>query len=196
MQLRRSLLVLALLTAAPAAAQFQSEGYKFLQAVRDAKNNEVVTALNKPGSQIVNTRDVTSGETALHIVVRRGDLSYTTFLLQKGADPNIRDRRNNTPLLIAVETGNAPLIPLLIAGRANANLANASGVTPLILATQLRNAEAVRLLLAAKANPDQKDYNGMSAREYAGRDTRAAAIAKLFAEVPVQNRPGVAGPRL
>lgn len=196
MPLRRSLLILALLTAAPAAAQFQSEGYKFLQAVRDAKNADVVTALNKPGSQIVNTRDVTNGETALHIVVRRGDLPYTTFLLQKGADPNIRDRRNNTPLLIAVETGNAALVPLLVAGRANPNLANASGVTPLILATQLRNAEAVRLLLAAKANPDQKDYNGLSARDYAGRDTRAAAIAQLFAEVPVQSRPTVAGPRL
>lgn len=196
MKLRPSLLALILLTGTPAVAQFQSEGYKFLQAVRDAKNNEVVTALDKPGSQIVNTRDVTSGETALHIVVRRGDLPYTTFLLQKGADPNIRDRRNNTPLLIAVETGNASLVPLLIAGRANPNLANASGVTPLILATQLRNAEAVRLLLAAKANPDQKDYNGMSARDYATRDTRATAIAKLFGEVPPQSRPSVAGPRL
>ena len=98
--------------------------------------------------------------------------------------------------MIAVETGNAPLVPLLIAGRANPNLANASGVTPLILATQLRNAEAVRLLLAAKAHPDQKDYNGLSARDYAGRDARAAPIAKLFAEVPAQSRPTVAGPRL
>ncbi|WP_419807732.1 ankyrin repeat domain-containing protein [Sphingomonas sp.] len=196
MSLRRSLAILALLGATPVAAQFQSDGYKFLQSVRDAKNNEVITALNKPGSQIVNTRDVTSGETALHIVVRRGDVPYTTFLLQKGADPNIRDGRNNTPMLIAIETGHSELVPLLIAGRANPNLPNASGVTPLILATQLRNAEAVRLLMAANANPDQKDYNGLSARDYAGRDTRAAAIAKLFADAPRRANPAVAGPRL
>lgn len=196
MSRRHSLVTLAAVIAAPAAAQFQSDGYKFLQAVREAKNNDVIAALNKPGSQIVNTRDVTSGEAALHIVVRRGDVPYTTFLLQKGADPNIRDGRNNTPLLIAVQTGHADLLPLLVAGRANPNLANSSGVTPLILATQLRNADAVRALLAANASPDQKDYNGLSARDYAARDARAAVIAKLFADMPRQARPAVAGPRL
>lgn len=197
MSLRRSLAAFALIVAAaPAAAQFQSEGYKFLQAVRDSKSNDVIAALNRPGSQIVNTRDVTTGEAALHITVRRGDVPYTTFLLQKGADPNIRDNRSNTPLLLAIQSGHAELIPLLVAGRANVNLASNAGVTPLILATQLRNADAVRALLTAHANPDQRDYNGQSARDYATHDTRAGAIARLFAETPQQAAPAVAGPRL
>ena len=72
--------------AAPAFAQGQSEGYKFLSAVRDAKNNEVLEMLGKPGSNIINTRDVTSGEGALHIVIKRSDEVYLRFLLQKGAD--------------------------------------------------------------------------------------------------------------
>jgi hypothetical protein len=50
-----------------------------------------------PGASIINTRDVTSGE-ALHIVIKRGDETYLRFLLQKGADPNLRDGRGNTPL--------------------------------------------------------------------------------------------------
>ena len=41
----------ALLIAGPAAAQLgQSQGYKFLQAVKDSKNDEVIAFLDKPGA--------------------------------------------------------------------------------------------------------------------------------------------------
>ena len=186
----------AVVAAAPLSAQFQSDGYKFLQAVKESKNNEVVAALNKPGSTVVNTKDVTSGEAALHIVARRGDTVYATFLLQKGADPNIRDGRGNTPLIVAIDSGNAELVPLLLLGKASPNLATSAGVTPLIRAVQMRNADAVRSLLAVKANPDQKDYSGASARDYAERDGRAGLIAKILADTPRQSRAAVAGPKL
>ena len=197
MSLRPTLMILALLAAAPAAAQFQSEGYKFLQAVKESKNNEVITALNKPGSQLANTKDVTTGEAALHIVAKRGDVPYTTFLLQKGADPNIRDGKGNTPMLVAIDAGQGDLVPVLLLGRANPNLANSSGETPLIRAVQRRDLGLVRTLLAAKADPDRRDVMaGLSARDYAARDTRAPAIAKALAEAPKQARAPVSGPRL
>lgn len=190
------LLAPALLPSA-ATAQYQSDSYKFLQAIRDSKRTDVVNALSKPGSQIVNTKDPTTGETALHITARRGDLPYTTFLLQKGADPNSRDARNNTPMMAAVDAGHGELVPLLAAGHANPNLTNASGETPLIRAVQRRDLGLVRELLTAKADPDQRDnIAGMSARDYAGRDPRATAIVKLLAETPRLTRPAVAGPRL
>lgn len=194
----RLLTAALLLIAAPATAQLgRSEGYTFLQAVRDGKNNDVVTALNKPGSTIVNTRDVTTGEGALHIVVKRGDSQYLAFLLSKGADPNLRDGRNNTPIMVAVDSGHGELVPLLLQGRANPNLANASGETPLIRAVQRRDLGLVRTLIAGKADPDQRDsIAGLSARDYATRDPRAVAIARLFAETPKQTRAPVAGPRL
>lgn len=190
--------VAALLTmslAAPLAAQQQSESYKFLQAVRDAKGNEVTQMLDRPGSALINTR-TTAGEGALHIVVKRGDATYLRFLLQKGADPNLRDARGNTPLLLAVQGGHADMIPVLAAARANPNLGSSSGVTPLILATQARSIDMVRLLLAAKADPDQADrVAGQSARDYAAGDPRNTAIAKLFAETPKRVRGAVSGPK-
>ena len=74
--------------AMPATAQMmQSESYKFLQAVREAKGNDVTNMLDRPGASIINTRDVTSGEGALHIVIKRGDETYLRFLLQKGPIP-------------------------------------------------------------------------------------------------------------
>lgn len=186
-----------MLAALPAGAQQQSESYKFLQAVKEGKGNEVIDMLDRPGSNIINTREMTSGEGALHIVVRRGDDKYLRYLLQKGADANLRDGKGNTALLLATQLGQRDLIPILIAARANPNLGNQSGVTPLIMAVQARDIDIVRQLLAAKADPDQRDrLAGQSARDYAEQDARAGAIARLFAETPKQARPAVAGPTL
>jgi len=182
----------------PAVAQQQSEGYKFLQAVREAKNNEVLAMLGRPGVTPVNARDVTTGEGALHIVIKRGDTTYLRYLLQKGADPNLRDGRGNTPMLLAAQLSQADMIPILVAARANPNLANSSGETPLIRAVQQRNIPTVRALIAANANPDQPDnVAGLSARDYATQDTRYPILAKLFADLPKQTRnAAVQGPRL
>lgn len=197
--MKRDFLILAAigaLAATPATAQQQSESYKFLSAVREAKGNDVIDMLDRPGSNVVNARDVSSGEGALHIVVKRGDSTYLRYLLQKGADPNLRDGRGNTPMLLAVQTGQADMIPILAAARANPNLGDQSGVTPLILATQSRSIDMVRQLLAVKADPDQADHMaGQSARDYAAGDPRNTAIAKLYAEVPKRTRPAVAGPK-
>ncbi len=181
-----------------ASAQIgQSNSYKFLQAVREAKGEEVTKLLNEPGSTIVNTKDYSSGETALHIVAKRGDATYTRFLLQKGANPNLRDGRGNTPLMIAVSAGAEPLIAILLAGKANVNIGNAAGETPLIRAVQLRDVQMVRDLIAAGADPDQADsLAGMSARDYAKSDTRTPALAKLIDDVPKRDRRAVAGPKL
>ncbi|HIV77642.1 ankyrin repeat domain-containing protein [Sphingomonas yabuuchiae] len=183
--------------AMPATAQMmQSESYKFLQAVREAKGNDVTNMLDRPGASIINTRDVTSGEGALHIVIKRGDETYLRFLLQKGADPNLRDGRGNTPLLLAVAGGQPEMIRILTAAKANPNLPNSSGETPLIRAVQRHDIGMVRELLAAGADPDIADnVAGLSARDYASQDARNTAIAKVLADVPKKTRAAVAGPK-
>jgi ankyrin repeat protein len=195
----RPLVAAALLGAfaTPVTAQMmQSESYKFLQAVREAKGNDVTNMLDRPGASIINTRDVTSGEGALHIVIKRGDETYLRFLLQKGADPNLRDGRGNTPMLLAVSGGQPDMIRILAAAKANPNIANASGETPLIRAVQRHDIGMIRELLAAGADPDMADsVAGLSARDYASQDARNTAIAKLFADTPKKTRAAVAGPK-
>jgi ankyrin repeat protein len=192
------LLVAALLLTAgtPAVAQQQSQGYKFLSAVRDAKNNEVLEMLGRPGSSIVNARDVTTGEGALHIVIKRGDETYLRFLLQKGADANLRDGKGNTPLLLAVTMGQTGMIPILTAAKANPNLGNSAGETPLIRAVQRRDIGMIRVLLAEGADPDQADIiAGMSARAYAKQDGRNPVVTKLLADAPKRTQKAVSGPK-
>jgi ankyrin repeat protein len=185
-----------LATPVPAIAQNQSEGYKFLQAVKEAKGDEVIAAVERPGSRIVNTRDISNGESALHIVVKRGDSTYLRYFLQHGADPDLRDGQGNTPLLLAVTQGEGDMINTLVKGGANVNLGNTAGETPLIRAVQRRDVAMVRQLLQAGANPDQRDrVAGLSARDYAGRDTRTPALLKVINEKP--EKPAVAiGPKL
>lgn len=182
----------------PARAQIgQSPGAKFLTAVKEEKNNEVVEAVNAGGPALVNTRDFSSRETALHIVAKRGDPLYTRFLLQKGANPNLRDVRGSTPLLVAVSAGHSELISIFIAANANVNLGNDSGETPLIKAVQRRDLVMVRDLIKAGADPDQADsLAGKSARVYAEEDTRTPALAKIFADTPKRERRAVSGPTL
>jgi uncharacterized protein len=171
----------------PVAAQAQfSESYNFLKAVRESDGEKVTAAINKPGSGavIINTRDASTGDGALHIVTKRRDVTWLSFLLAKGANPDQRDGNGNTALMLAAQLGFAEGLALLIDRRAQVDLANSSGETPLIRAVQNRDIATVRTLLAAGANPAKADTSsGLSARQYAQRDQRSAAIVKAIDEV-------------
>ena len=166
---------------APAAyAQF-SDSYNFLKAVKDRKGEEAEKFLSEPGSVIINTRDGSTGETALHIVIQRRDSTWLGYLLQKGANPNLADKKGTTPLMLATQLGYVDGIDWLVRKKAVVDRTNRSGETALILAVQLRNPEAVRALLKAGANPDKTDSRaGYSARDYAKQDGRASAIAAII----------------
>ena len=166
--------------ASPAAAQF-SDSYNFLKAIRDRKGEDAEKFLSEPGTVIINTRDGSTGETALHIVIQRRDSTWLGYLLQKGANPNLADKKGTTPLMLATQLGYVDGIETLTRRKAQVDQANRAGETALILAVQLRNAEAVRALLKAGANPDKKDSRaGYSARDYAKQDGRAGAIVTII----------------
>lgn len=150
----------------PVSAQMFSEGYQFLKAVKDRKGDEATEMLNKPGTQIVNSRDLTSGDTGLHIVVQRMDALWVRFLLQRGADPNIRNKRGVTALQLATSLGFIEGAEELIKAGAQVNVSDQTGETPLIAAVHSRNVPMVRLLLAQGSDPDHNDNSGRSARDY------------------------------
>lgn len=165
----------------PAQAQF-SDGYKFLEAVRKKEGDKVESALSTVGSTIVNTRDVTSGETALHIVTARRDLTWLTFLLSRGANVNARDGQGRTPLQVATNLGWRDGVALLVERKANTEVANDAGETPLIAAVHRHDVEMTKLLLGAGADPDRSDNSGRSARDYAQLDQSSAILSAIKTE--------------
>ena len=170
--------VAAAVSAIPAQAQF-SQGYKFLEAVKKSEGNDVVDMLSDPSTTVVNTRDLTSGETALHITVTRRDATWTRFLLQKGANPNVADKKGVMPLQIAVSLNFLEGVEALLDGGANPNLTNATGETPLITATLMRNVPMARILLDKGADPDRADRSGRTARDYARQGDRNPVLALI-----------------
>ena len=163
---RIGMIASAIALTAPAAAQFRSEGSNFLEAVKDRDGDKATDMLSKPGNQIVNSRDISSGDTGLHVVVARSDVLWVRFLLQRGADANIRNRRGVTPLQLATSLGFTDGVEALIKGGASVDIADQTGETPLIAAVHLRNVALVRLLLEKGADPDRNDNSGRSARDY------------------------------
>lgn len=173
-------MALALLVPGPAQAQF-SDSYNFLKAVKDKDGEKVTDLIQKPGSTVINSRDVSTGENALHIIVARRDATWLTFLLAKGANPNLTDNDGNTPLMDAVQGRFEEGARTLLAYKAQVDKGNDSGETPLIRAVQLRDVGLVRLLVAQGANPEKRDtLAGMSARDYAKRDGRTPGLTEAL----------------
>ena len=183
--------------AGPAAAQQFSDGYNFLKAVRDRDVGKARTLLDKPGSTIVNSRDVTTGETGLMIALKRRDAPWVALMLQGGADPNMKDGDGNPPLVVAAQGGFADGVQLLLSKQARVDDANGQGETALMKSVQVNDVTTAQQLLNAGADPDRPDnLTGMSARQYAARDLRGGALAKLLAEAPKKNERQLVGPQL
>ena len=190
----KSAALIALAIPAFVSAQF-SESYNFLKYVKDRDGAKATEIISKPGSVIIDTRDQATGETGLHIVMKARDLAWVGLLLSRGARPDIRDNSGNTPLMLAAQLSFIEGAQALIVKRALIDLPNNAGETPLIRAVQLRNAAMVRLLLVEGANPNKTDsLAGLSARDYASRDRRAAAILKIFDDVKPKKAQKAAGP--
>jgi ankyrin repeat protein len=171
----------------PATAQF-STGYKFLEAIRKKDGNTAQEMMEVPGSgaTIVNTRDISTGETALHIVTGRRDLPWMGVLILRGANVNARNGRGVTPLQLAVSVGFTEGAELLIEKGARTEEPDAAGETPLITAVHRRDTGIMRILLKAGANPDRADNSGRSARDYATLEGRSSP---LLAEIEANAKP-------
>lgn len=156
-----------MVTGVPLAAQQFSESYTFLKGVKERDGTAVTEAVERPGSTVINARDLTSGETALHIVTERRDVTWLRFLTGKGADPNIADKRGRTPLQVAASMGFVDGAEVLLAAGARVDPTDRTGETPLIAAVHQNNLPLVRLLLKSGASPNHADNSGRTALDYA-----------------------------
>lgn len=191
---RTGLAVALVMAAMPAPAQF-SDRYTFLKAVRDADGAKAMTVLQKPGSPDLDSRDPATGETALHIVVRRHDQTWLTALLARGAKTELRDNGGDTPLMAAAKLSDADSLRTLLSYNANANATDTQGQTALIVAVQRRDMASIRLLLAGGADPRLADrVAGRTAKDYAAEDSRGAAVLRLLEDAKPKAPPVISGP--
>lgn len=76
----------------------------------------------------VDAYDFNSGNTALHAAVLLRDKDFVIYLLEKGANANMKNRRGQTPLHLAVENRQNQISEILILqGKADAKLPDNMG---------------------------------------------------------------------
>ncbi|HEX2764570.1 MAG TPA: ankyrin repeat domain-containing protein [Allosphingosinicella sp.] len=183
--------------AAAQSGMTYSDSYSFLQAVKERDGAKVQQLIgSSTGSIVINSRDRSNGEGALHYMVRERDISWLAFLLTNGARPDLQSSRGDTALTLAAQIGWLQGAEQLLARRASVDLANGRGETALIIATQRRDLAMVRLLLNRRADPRKADrVAGKSALDYARQDPRAAVVLKML-EAKVAPPKPAQGPKL
>ena len=177
----------ALLVAAPAGAQqLYSDGYNFLKAVEE-KDQATVNQLLQKNATIIDARDITKGHTALHVAVRNREFTWLSYLLGKGANPNIADKSGVTPLMLASQMGMVDAVNALAQSGARIDTPSATGETPLIAAVHRRDLAMLRVLLLAGADPDRTDNSGRSARDYIALEGKGSRLVEEFNRLADEN---------
>jgi len=121
------------------------------------------------------------GETPLHYAATYGSAESLRILLDRGADPNVRDRAEATPLIYGAY--DFEKIRLLVATGANINVHARNGMTPLMMAASVHgNVAAVRYLLDKGADPNATRANGADALQTAALKSEAEAVRLLLAK--------------
>lgn len=90
----------------------------------------------------------------LHLAIRQKKDDVIDFLLQSGADVNVRTAENETPIYDAIRTSDLKLVQSLVSMDARINIVNSNHMSPLYVAVGRRNIPIVKYLLGVGADPN------------------------------------------
>lgn len=120
----------------------------------------------------------TTGATALHFAVSKGNLEICKTLLKHGASARVKDKRGQLPLHRAAAVGSVPIAKLLIENKSPVNATDMDGLTALHHAISEGNGDVAVELLKAGAESDKRDNDGRLAIECAPDSKVHAYILK------------------
>lgn len=118
-----------------------------------------IRAMIRDSPDLINAKDF-PGNTPLHRAADLGQFVVTRFLVENGADVNIRNGAGETPLYIAAKRGHKAIVELLLDRKASVQTADANGSTSLHAAAQQGFRTIVEVLLAHGAEVNAKTKSG------------------------------------
>ena len=92
------------------------------------------------------------GVTVLHYAVFMNDLERVKLLIEKGADVNVRDNSDITPLIVAADNNNFELVKFFVENGAEVNVQDEDGFTAVFYAALHGNLEMVQCLIEKGAD--------------------------------------------
>ncbi|XP_047475353.1 transient receptor potential channel pyrexia-like [Penaeus chinensis] len=127
---------------------------------------------------------------ALHLAAMKSCFNCMKQLLDAGADVNLKDIQDRTPLFYAVSNnrgGSGQCIQLLLEKGSSVNDVCEGRITPLHVAAEVGNVTAAQLLLKAGASHDARDKDGCTPLHLATTSGMVEALLAGGAEVTVKD---------
>uniref|UniRef100_A0A4Y0BL15 RING-type domain-containing protein n=1 Tax=Anopheles funestus TaxID=62324 RepID=A0A4Y0BL15_ANOFN len=138
-----------------------------LTAAAGQGNTDIVEDLLDMGEVQVNRLDVITGETALTTACTNGHTETIATLLNRGASPEVRNRKEMAPLLIAVKEGHWAIVERLLQHPADCEQTEANNKTALMIAAEEGHVGVIELLLSRGASLTAQDKDGLTALSWA-----------------------------
>lgn len=151
-----------------------------IEAVKYGMEASVRKLLEFPQAVDPNWRDKAQ-QTALMYAAERNQEGIVMALLDKGANPNLRNNRGGwTAFMEAVQKGNTAIVASMIAKKANVNDQTTAAKTILMLAAEEGHEALIPLLLRAGANPNDQDLEGKTAFMWAVNRKEEKVVVEML----------------
>ena len=153
------------------------------EAVR-GRHIDVCRVLSEAAQDYIKTSDI------LLYAARRGSGDICKILIDSGANVNVKDSGDNTPLHCAAR---ADVCKILIDSGADVNARNSGGSTPLHRAAHYHGADVCKELIDAGANVNVKNSGGSTPLHNAacvGKLQAVELLASNNADVSISNNKG------
>nr|XP_038039492.1 arf-GAP with coiled-coil, ANK repeat and PH domain-containing protein 2 isoform X4 [Anas platyrhynchos] len=137
-----------------------SPGLQLYQAAFEKNLPDMAEALAH-GAEVNWVNIEENKATPLIQAVRGGSLVTCEFLLQNGANVNIRDTKGRGPLHHATVLGHTGQVCLFLKRGANQHATDEDGKDPLSIAVEAANADIVTLLRLARMNEEMRESEGL-----------------------------------
>lgn len=118
-----------------------------LIAAASQGNTEIVEDFLDMGEVQVNRLDIITGETALTTACANGHTETVTILLSRGGATDVRNRKEQSPLLIAVKEGHWAIVERLLQSQTDVEQTDGNGKTALMVAAEEGHVGIIELLL-------------------------------------------------
>ena len=124
-----------------------------------------------------------SGSTPLIIACCKDQSSLVEFLLNNGANPNVKTEEKWTALMYASVLGNINIVYKLLQHKAAVDVANSNSETPLMLACSTGNTEVVKILLLKTTVLTEKGSDGSQLLHIATKQNNLQLVEVLLHSV-------------
>ncbi len=147
----------------------------------DVKTHEILVALlNAPDINVNAVSGPFNTPLVSYAATSSSDITITSLLLEKGADPNLANSNSQTPLVAALQKShNLKNIQVLLEGKADPNIPNKYGKYPIHFAIETRDAAIVKSLLDNGASTEVI-YGGKNVIEFVRENSAVPEIRALF----------------